>query len=85
MIAGLIFISLFIILIGLILSIYYRTNKEFKRQRDEMQELLNVFDKNIIMSETDVHGRIIYVSEAFINISGYSRGTNWQTSSNCST
>jgi PAS domain S-box-containing protein len=38
-----------------------------------MQELLNVFDKNIIMSETDVHGQITYVSEAFINISGYSK------------
>ncbi len=38
----------------------------------EVQRLLQSFDKYIIASKTDTHGNIIYVSEAFQDISGYS-------------
>jgi len=45
----------------------------FKLARDE-QRLRIVMDKYIISSTTDLKGKIINVSEAFCNISGYTRG-----------
>lgn len=66
-------VILFIILISLIISIYQRTNKQFREQRDQLKELLDVFDENIIMSETDLQGRITYASKAFAEISGFNR------------
>jgi len=39
----------------------------------EMAQLMNTLDKNVITSETDDHGIITYVSEAFCNISGYTK------------
>jgi PAS domain S-box-containing protein len=38
----------------------------------ELQRLLHSFDKYIIASKTDTHGKIIYASKAFQQISGYS-------------
>ncbi len=38
----------------------------------EVQRLLQSFDKYIIASKTNTHGKIIYVSKAFQDISGYS-------------
>ena len=39
----------------------------------EKQRLLELFDKNVIASNTDLKGIITYASEAFCNISGYSK------------
>jgi PAS domain S-box-containing protein len=39
----------------------------------ELQSLVNAFDRNVIASKTDQRGLITYVSDAFCDISGYSR------------
>jgi PAS domain S-box-containing protein len=56
---------------------------KFKEQANKIKELeslnvklkhqINVIDKNIIMTMTTKEGRIIYSSDAFCNISGYSK------------
>ncbi len=39
----------------------------------ELQSLVSIFDKNVIASKADEKGNITYVSDAFCEISGYSR------------
>lgn len=39
----------------------------------QIQEYMEIVDKNVIISKTDTKGIIIYVSEAFCEASGYSR------------
>lgn len=39
----------------------------------ELNRYINLVDENIIISSTDINGRITYVSEAFIKRSGFSR------------
>jgi PAS domain S-box-containing protein len=36
-------------------------------------KLLEVYGENVIASKTDLKGNIVYVSDAFCKISGYSR------------
>ncbi len=59
----------------ILLIIYH--NGKLKRLVDEktseIQSLLHAFDKNVIASTTDENGKIIYVSDAFCEISGFSR------------
>jgi len=43
------------------------------RQKSKLNEVVALYDKNIIFSTTDVHGKITHVSEAFCHISGYSK------------
>ena len=43
------------------------------KQKNELNNLLNSFDKNVIFSKTDLKGNIIHVSSAFCKISGYSK------------
>ena len=40
---------------------------------DEYYELFEVYSKNVIASKTDLQGKIVYVSDAFCDISGYTR------------
>lgn len=44
-----------------------------KEEERTIQEYVELVDKNIIISSTDLEGTITYVSEAFCNISGYSK------------
>jgi diguanylate cyclase (GGDEF)-like protein/PAS domain S-box-containing protein len=39
----------------------------------KLQEYIAIVDKNVITSQTDIHGTIVYASEAFCQISGYSK------------
>ncbi len=42
-------------------------------QQDELQSYIDTVDKHVITSETDINGKIIYVSSAFEKISGYTK------------
>ena len=44
-----------------------------KDDEKKIKEYVNLIDKNIITSSTDLNGKIIYTSEAFCKISGYSK------------
>ena len=46
-------------------------NFDTKEQKRKMESLLSSFDKNVIASSTNTKGKIIYASEAFCKISGY--------------
>ena len=39
----------------------------------QIQEYMEIVDKNVIISKTDLRGTIIHVSEAFCEVSGYTR------------
>lgn len=43
------------------------------KNKRQMQEYLILVDKNVITSTTDLNGKILSTSEAFTNISGYSK------------
>jgi len=42
-------------------------------QEEEYFKLLDVYSQNVIASKTDLKGKIVYVSDAFCDISGYTR------------
>ena len=44
-----------------------------KKKEKEIEEYLNLIDKNIITSSTNLEGYITYVSQSFCDISGYSK------------
>jgi len=46
---------------------------DIEKQKNELEALLATIDKNVIFSRTDKKGNIIQVSEAFCDISGYSK------------
>jgi len=58
------------ILGGIVGTIFDMTN--IKALNYDIKRLLAVFDTNVIASKTDINGNIIYVSKAFIEISGFS-------------
>ena len=43
------------------------------RQKKKLADLVDSYDKNVIFSTTDLHGRITHVSTAFCKISGYTK------------
>ena len=47
--------------------------EDSKIREQKIQKYIELIDKNIITSSTDINGNITYVSEAFANISGYSK------------
>ena len=49
-----------------------KANKIYK-QKEYLKSLLEIYDKNVIFSKTDLKGVITDVSEAFCKISGYSK------------
>ncbi|MEA3512802.1 MAG: HD domain-containing protein [Campylobacterota bacterium] len=50
-----------------------KKTKEISKQKDDLNSLLNIYDKNVIFSSTDTKGIITDVSEAFCKISGYTK------------
>ncbi|MEA3554589.1 MAG: EAL domain-containing protein [Campylobacterota bacterium] len=48
-------------------------DKKVKDKTKEISSLLKVFDKNVIASKTDVNGIIMYISDGYVKISGYSK------------
>lgn len=50
-----------------------KSNRSLTEMTDEVLRLLENFDKYIIASKTDKDGIIIYASQAFLNISGYTK------------
>ena len=58
----------------------YENIKELEKSKNEINELnyelkdlLDSFDENVIAARTDIYGRLIYVSKAFCEISGYTK------------
>jgi len=50
-----------------------KSNRSIVEITDEVRRLLDSFDKNVIALKMNTQGDIIYVSKAFLNISGYTR------------
>lgn len=48
-------------------------NRQINNLNSQMKEYIKIVDKNILTSSTDLDGNITYVSEAFCEISGYSK------------
>lgn len=46
---------------------------DYVQQINKIEEQLDLIDKNINCSKTDIYGNIIYVSEAFLKESGYTK------------
>jgi len=68
-------IILLVILIILSLSIFFklRMDKILREKTDEIEYKNKIFDTNIASSVTDTNGNISYVSEAFCELSGYTK------------
>jgi c-di-GMP phosphodiesterase len=48
-------------------------DKKVEEKTQYIQDLLKIFDKNVICSRTDLKGKITYASEAYCKISGYTQ------------
>lgn len=66
--------------IGILIDEFFSTKYEIKKDmkllsktKRDMEEYLKLVDQNIITSTTDLNGKIIYVSEALSQISGYKK------------
>ena len=46
---------------------------EIIKQKEYLKSILEIYDKNVIFSKTDLKGVITHVSEAFCKISGYTK------------
>lgn len=75
-------ILLFVLFVMLSVILYFQyklligknlLEKEVQKQIRYIQELHESYDKNIIASSVDIDGKIVYVSEAFCDIFGYSK------------
>ncbi len=64
-----------ILLISLLLALYfrYKVKSLLEKQRQELDKNIEIFDKNISSSKTDIDGNIISVSKAFCEVCGYSQ------------
>lgn len=50
-----------------------RKTKKIRSQKENLVSILNIYDKNVIFSKTDLKGYITHVSDAFCKISGYNK------------
>jgi diguanylate cyclase (GGDEF)-like protein/PAS domain S-box-containing protein len=50
-----------------------RSHKELQKTQRRVNEYVTLIDKNVITSSTDLKGNITYVSEAFCEISGFTK------------
>jgi PAS domain S-box-containing protein len=50
-----------------------KKTKKIYKQKEHLKSLLEIYDKNVIFSKTDLKGIITDVSDAFCKISGYSK------------
>ena len=64
------FVSLFFIFI---IFIIYLKNRQINKINNQMKKYIKIVDENVLTSSTDVKGRIVYVSKAFCEISGYTK------------
>lgn len=54
-------------------SIVKKKTYKIHKQKEYLKSLLEIYDKNVIFSKTDLNGVIIHVSDAFCKISGYTK------------
>ena len=76
-------ITLFLLLVSLLLIVNYgfkglmnlleKSNKELSKTLKKLQSNMDLIDQNVITSSTDLKGVITEVSQAFCEISGYSK------------
>ncbi|MGB5868201.1 MAG: transporter substrate-binding domain-containing protein, partial [Arcobacteraceae bacterium] len=67
-------ISLLLIAIVLLFAFYNRKLQLLVTQKTaQLQSTIKLFDANVIASNTDLKGKITYVSDAFCEISGYTQ------------
>jgi len=72
--AVILFILIFIVISNRKLKVMVEEKtSELNEQKNELESLVNSFDKNVIASKTDANGYITYASEAFCRISGYTQ------------
>lgn len=57
----------------MIIVVYKLVNDTLESQKKKMETYINLIDKYVITSSTDLEGNITYVSDAFCNISGYTK------------
>jgi PAS domain S-box-containing protein len=76
----LVYIVMFYLIIGLYESIRHSHSSALKAisqnrsiQNKKLRHIMKSFNKYVIFSKTDLNGKIIYVNEAFCNISGYTQ------------
>jgi len=50
-----------------------KQTSEIEEQKKDLKSLLDIYDKNVIFSKTDLKGYITHVSQAFCKISGYTK------------
>ncbi len=50
-----------------------KQTSEIEEQKKDLKALLDIYDKNVIFSKTDLKGYITHVSQAFCKISGYDK------------
>ena len=61
--------------VAAVLSRYpLRQHQELKNTKEKLEQELDIIDKYVYMTKTDLDGDITYVSEAFSKLSGYSKG-----------
>lgn len=65
------FVTITILLITILVS--YHIVRGITKTYTELENTLNIMDENIIYSKTDLNGIVIYTSEAFVKISGYTK------------
>jgi PAS domain S-box-containing protein len=77
---SLVYIVMFYLIIGLYESIRCSHSSALKLisesksiQNKKLKHVMKSFNKYVIFSKTDLNGKIIYVNEAFCNISGYTQ------------
>ncbi|WP_372999039.1 PAS domain S-box protein [Sulfurimonas sp.] len=58
------------ILITLLIFYFYRQSRE---KTNTIEQLQNAIDKTTLVSKTDLKGKITYVNEAFVQLSGYTK------------
>ncbi len=68
-------IVVFVLFVLFIINKNYalRLNKEVKKKTLKLQTTLEAYDKNVIFSTTDTNGKILHVSKAFCEVSGFSQ------------
>lgn len=60
--------------IAILLSRYpLKQHEKLQKIKDDLEKELDIIDKYVYMTKTDVEGNITYVSEAFSKLSGYSK------------
>lgn len=62
-----------VLLVVLIFVIYRLVNRTLGDSQEQMEKYIDITDKYVITSQTDLKGVITYASEAFCQISGYTK------------